>query len=99
MSLADDLAADLAAGIADHEQTMEWNGATYPCVRNPEPFADQPAEGGEIQTLAERIVVARTAFTGPEPQIGDAIDEGASQIKMIETSVAHLTLHVDSFDK
>lgn len=100
MTLAEELSADLTAGVADYEQTFEWEGTSYPCVRNPEPVTAYPEEGGQVETLAERILVTRAAFhdAGALPQIGDAIDNGAKQIKSIDPNLAQLILHVDSWD-
>lgn len=111
MSLASEMALDMAAAIADHEQTFEWEGVSYRCVRNPEPTASIPDEGGDVESLAERILVATNAArtqmikadgttgTAGLPSIKDGIDDNAKQIKMIEFNTAQLILHVDGWDK
>ncbi len=60
MSLRDELALDMAAGVGDYEQTFEWNGATYPCVRRDTPTTEEVQEfGGEIEMFQIWITVAK----------------------------------------
>lgn len=88
MSVRADLATDLAAGLVDYEQSFEWQGLAYPCVRKdgPESFELQPS-GGDVDRAESRIVVSKASFNagaGPFPQEGDLIDNSSRQIKTID---------------
>ena len=75
--------ADLQAAIEDYEQTFEWKGNTYACVRRtfPRSYVIQDA-GGYEEKQTVTLVVAKSLFVSDDlaPQIGDPIDLGQYQL-------------------
>lgn len=100
MALSDDLSADLQAAVADYEQTFEWNGADYPCVRNTDATRLQfQNAGGFIETLKYTLLVPIDVLTNGQPSIGDLVDSGTAQIKAIDPNRAQLLISVGSVDQ
>jgi hypothetical protein len=100
MSLSDDLSADLQAAVADYEQTFEWNGDDYPCVRNTDATRLQlQSAGGFVDALKYTLLVPIAALTSGQPAVGDLVDSGTAQIKAIDPNRAQLLMFVGSVDQ
>lgn len=104
MSLRSELATDLAHAIELYEQSFEWNGEDYDCVRRDTPTAMEMQEaGGSIEGVSYWLVVSKALFPDGFPQSGDAINEGADQIKRVaghlDPAAVQLVLSIGSFDE
>ena len=99
-SLADELAADLADAVGGYEQTFEWKGRDFPCVRNSAAAGAKDMPGGWIEGVDFTLLVSLAVFAGGDvPQIGDLIDSNAAQIKMIDPNIAQMIIHAGSPDE
>ena len=92
-TLRDDLAADYADAVGDYEQTFEWKGETYPCVRTTAPAGVDDEAGGEQLQISDRITVAIADLpAGKRPIQGDLVDRYRLQILKDDFNVGHLVL-------
>jgi hypothetical protein len=98
MSLRDEIDADLAAAVDVYDQTFEWNGSDWPCVKRSGPMTIQDAEGGIIEMYGTTILTPRAQFNGTEPQNGDAIENSTLQIKSLNPGLSSITIVGGSFD-
>lgn len=101
-TLREQLAADMAEAISSYEQTFEWRGKTYPCVRRDLSSGVQWLEGGNINGISYTLIVAKAAFIGAFPKVDDLINENVGQIKQIagdeDASAVQLHLTIGSPD-
>ena len=100
------IASDLAAAIVLYEQTFQWLGGTFPCVRRDQPtMAEMQEAGGEIEGVLYYLVVAKSVFNGPQnfPKNGDLINSDTHQIKKVsghkDPAAVQLVLHIGSIDE
>jgi hypothetical protein len=84
MSLRTELDADLVAACADYEDSFEWAGSNYACVRRNLADAHSLVDGGFLSNASGSLVVPKSAFAASFPQIGDLIDSGTFQITSID---------------
>ena len=92
-TLRDDLAADMAEAIGDYDQSFEWKGKSYPCVRTTDPAALTVGPGGDQDGISDRVTVALPVFAGGRlPEQGDLVDKYALQILKLDPNVGHLVL-------
>jgi hypothetical protein len=106
MTLHEELSQDMAAAIADHDQTFEWNGrAGIPCVRRDQPTAmELQDEGGFVEGVSYWLVVAKSEFSeGGIPEIGDLVNDDTHQIKRVnghkDPAAVQLILSIGSIDE
>lgn len=102
-TLREQIAADMAAAIECYEQTFEWFGDSYSCVRRDEPtMAELQDAGGFVEQAKYFLVVAKGAFTGDLPADGDLINSGTHQIKSVrghkDPASAQLVLAIGTAD-
>lgn len=74
MSLLSEMQADMAAAIADYEQTFEWLGTDYACVRRTSPTIQEQMDGGWVDGVRFSLVVVKTLFA--EAALEDGSPEG-----------------------
>lgn len=105
MSLRDELAADLANAVSLYEQSFEWEGDTYACVRRDIPTAmELQNAGGTIDGVNYWLVVPKAVFEDEVfPAQGDLINESQEQIKLVnghqDPAAVQLILSIGSVDE
>lgn len=111
MTLQEELSADLADAIEDYEQTFEWNGRSYPCVRYNQPTDLEIIEGGFAPGIGSAskpgidftFVVAKSVLIHGLPAIGDPINRGRNQIKNLggddDPTAVSLMIYAGSHDR
>jgi hypothetical protein len=108
-SIRDELAADVAAAIALYDQSFEWHGNPYACVRRDTPTAQELQDaGGFIENVLYWLVAAKSVFPGYDPanpatfpQAQDLVDNNT--VKKInghkDPAAAQLVFSIGSVDQ
>ena len=102
-SLRDELAADYAEAIGGYEQTFEWEGESFACVRTTDVagLTLRPGGGGfEEQDITDRITASLPLVLAngvvltdlSAPVVGDLLDGYSLQVKRVDPNVGQLVL-------